>query len=238
MWPVKWIGFTGLKAANYNKFQVSNSPFKAISFAVWLQRSTELTPKSDGHYTNNKSMDKYISILRGINVGGNRKILMSDLKSMFEKLGFSKVQTYIQSGNVIFESEQKESNSNLEQNIQQMIVETFGFDVPVIVRTADEWTESIVNNPFWKEPNADIDRLHLTFLKEIPSPELLEKIKTFQYLPDRYEIIGSDVFIFCAAGYGTSKLINPFFESKLKTPATTRNWKTVIKLHEMTLSNI
>ncbi|MDO8927656.1 MAG: DUF1697 domain-containing protein, partial [Bacteroidota bacterium] len=83
-----------------------------------------------------------------------------------------------------------------------------------------------------------IDRLHLTFLKEITSPELLEKIKIFQFLPDRYEIIGKDVFIFCAAGYGTSKLINPFFESKLKTPATTRNWKTVIKLHEMTLSNI
>jgi uncharacterized protein (DUF1697 family) len=62
---------------------------------------------------------------------------------------------------------------------------------------------------------------------------LLEKIKVFQYLPDRYEIIGKNVFVFCAAGYGTSKLVNSFFESKLKTPATTRNWKTVMKLHEM-----
>ncbi|MDP3912258.1 MAG: DUF1697 domain-containing protein [Bacteroidota bacterium] len=189
-------------------------------------------------------MTKYISILRGINVGGNRKILMADLKNMYEKLDFSKVQTYIQSGNVIFESNQNNSTADMEQNIQQAITEAFGFDVPVIVRTADEWIESIANNPFWKEPNADIDRLHLTFLKEITSPELLEKIKMFQYLPvrqahgepDRYEIIGKDVFIYCAAGYGTSKLTNPFFESKLKTPATTRNWKTVMKLHE--LSNI
>ena len=183
-------------------------------------------------------MAKYITILRGINVGGNRKILMKDLKVLFEKMGLSKVDTYIQSGNVVFESDQKESSADLEMRIQQAIAETFGFDVPVIVRTADEWAMSIGNNPFWKEKDADIDRLHLTCLKEVPSPELLEKIKLFQFLPDRYEIIGRDVFIFCAAGYGTSKLTNPFFESKLKTPATTRNWKTVMKLHELVQSNI
>jgi len=163
---------------------------------------------------------------------------MKDLKVLFGKMGLSKVETYIQSGNVVFESDLKLSNADLEVKIQQAITETFGFEVPVIVRTADEWAESIANNPFWKEPNVDIDRLHLTCLKEVPSPELLEKIKLFQYLPDRYEIIGKDVFIFCAAGYGTSRLTNPFFESKLKVPATTRNWKTVIKLHEMTLSNV
>lgn len=178
-------------------------------------------------------MAKYISILRGINVGGSRKILMADLKKMYEKLGFSKVETYIQSGNVIFESAQNGPTSDLEQNIQRAIAETFGFDVPVIIRSSEEVTESIANNPFWKEKDVDIDRLHLTCLKEVPSPELVEKIKEFQYLPDRYEIIGNDVFIFCAAGYGTSKLVNSFFESKLKTSATTRNWKTVMKLHEM-----
>lgn len=178
-------------------------------------------------------MTKYLSILRGINVGGNRKILMKDLKSLYDGLGFLKVETYIQSGNVVFESDLKLSNADLEVKIQQAITETFGFEVPVIVRTADEWAKSIVNNPFWKEKDADIDRLHLTCLKEVPSPELLEKIKLFQFMPDRYEIIGKDVFIFCSAGYGTSKLTNPFFESKLKVSATTRNWKTVMKLHEM-----
>jgi len=189
-------------------------------------------------------MAKYITILRGINVGGNRKILMKDLKVLFKKMGLSKVDTYIQSGNVVLESDQKESSADLEMRIQQAIAETFGFDVPVIVRTADEWAMSIGNNPFWKEKDTDIDRLHLTCLVEVPSPELLEKIKLFQYLPvrqahgepDRYEIIGKDVYIFCAAGYGTSKLTNPFFESKLKVQATTRNWKTVIKLHEMITS--
>jgi len=183
-------------------------------------------------------MPKYIAILRGINVGGNRKILMKDLFVLFEEMGFQKVETYIQSGNVVFEANQKLSNADLELKIQSAINEKFGFEVSVIVRSADEWAESIANNPFWKEVNADIDRLHLTCLKEIPSPALLEKIKEYQFLPDRFEIIGKDVYVFCAAGYGTSKLTNPFFESKLKVPATTRNWKTVLKLHEMVLSNV
>lgn len=163
---------------------------------------------------------------------------MKDLKVLFEKMGLSKVETYIQSGNVVFESDLRLLTADLEAKIEQAIIETFGFDVSVIVRTAEEWTESIVNNPFWKEKDGDIDRLHLTCLKEVPSPELLEKIKFFQFLPDRYEIIGKDVFVFCAAGYGTSKLVNSFFESKLKVQATTRNWKTVMKLHELVLSDI
>jgi len=181
-------------------------------------------------------MARYISILRGINVGGNRKILMADLKSLFEKLGFSNVQTFIQSGNIIFESIKKESNTDLERNIQKAISETFSFDVPVIVRTSEEMAESIANNPFWKEKDADIERLHLTFLKELPSVEKLEKIKDLQFLPDRFQIIGQEAFIFCSAGYSDSKLTNQFFESKLGVSATTRNWKTVMKLYA--LSNI
>ena len=183
-------------------------------------------------------MTKYVSILRGINVGGNRKILMADLKSLFNKLGFSSVQTYIQSGNVIFDFDQKRSNADMEQKMQHAIAEIFGFDVPVIVRTAEEMKVSIANNPFWKEKDANIDRLHLTFLKELPSKEKLDKLKTLTFSPDRFEIIGKDAFIFCSAGYSDSKLTNQFLENKLGTSATTRNWKTVMKLHELTLSNV
>jgi uncharacterized protein (DUF1697 family) len=161
---------------------------------------------------------------------------MADLKKLCENRGLQNVKTYIQSGNVVFELARPEAIPMFETCLQQAFTEKFGFDIPVIVRTADEWAESIAQNPFLKEENVDIDRLHFTCLKEIPSPELLEKIKLFQYLPDRYEIIGRNVFIFCAAGYGTSKLVNSFFESKLKVPATTRNWKTVMKLNEMITS--
>ena len=183
-------------------------------------------------------MAKYISILRGINVGGNRKILMDDLKSLFEKLEFSNVHTYIQSGNVIFDSDQKRSNADLEQKIQQAIAETFGFDVPVIIRTSEEMTISIANNPFWKAKDAEIDRLHLTFLKELPSKEQFDKLKALSFNPDRFEIIGKDVFLFCSAGYSDSKLTNQFLENKLGTTATTRNWKTIIKLQEIILSSV
>jgi uncharacterized protein (DUF1697 family) len=181
-------------------------------------------------------MAKYISILRGINVGGNRKILMKDLKSLLEKLGFSKVETYIQSGNVLFESDQKLSNSVLEKSIQQLIATTFGFDVPVIVRSAEEWSESVASNPFWKEKDVDIDRLHLTFLKDWPVLEKLDKISSLAFPPDKFEIIGMNVFVYCSAGYSDSKLTNQFFESKLGVQATTRNWKTVLKLQEMITS--
>ena len=176
---------------------------------------------------------RYIVLLRGINVGTGRKVPMADLKKLCESLGLQQVQSYIQSGNLVFELAQPEPVSALETRLQKAFSETFGFDIPVIVRSADEWAESIARNPFLKEANVDVDRLHLTCLKELPLPELLEKIKTFQYLPDRYEIVGRDVFILCAAGYGTSKLVNSFFESKLKTQATTRNWKTVLQLAEM-----
>jgi uncharacterized protein (DUF1697 family) len=177
-------------------------------------------------------MAKYISILRGINVGGARKVPMTDLKVACEKSGFRNVKTYIQSGNVIFDSEETDIRI-LEVKIQKIITETFGFDVPVIVRTSGEWAESIANNPFWKEKDVDIDRLHLTFLKDLPDPEKLERINTFAFPPDKFQIIGKDVFIFCSAGYSDSKLTNQFFESKLGIRATTRNWKTVLKLHEM-----
>jgi uncharacterized protein (DUF1697 family) len=183
-------------------------------------------------------MSRYIAILRGINVGTGRKVPMVDLKTLCGSLGLSNVQTYIQSGNLIFELARPEPISALDDRLQKAFSETFGFEIPVLIRTAEEWAESVAQNPFLKEENTDIDRLHLTCLKELPSPELLEKIKAFQYLPDRYEIVGRDVFIFCAAGYGTSKLVNSFFESKLKTQATTRNWKTVIQLNELAKSNI
>ena len=179
---------------------------------------------------------RYIAILRGINVGTGRKVLMADLKKLCESLGLKNVQTYIQSGNLIFELAQPEPISTLETRLHQSISETFGFEIPVLIRTAAEWADSIAKNPFLNEEHVDIDRLHLTCLNQLPAPELVEKIKNFQYLPDRYEIVGRDIFIFCAAGYGTSKLVNSFFESKLKVPATTRNWKTVMKLNEMVIN--
>lgn len=179
---------------------------------------------------------RYIAILRGINVGTGRKVPMADLKVLCTKLGLVNVQTYIQSGNLVFELPHAETITDLEQRLRQSFSESFGFDIPVIIRTAQEWAESISRNPFIPEKGKDEKRLYLTCLQCEPSPELLEKIKDYQFLPDRYEIIGRDIFLSCENGYGQTKINNDFFEKKLKVTATTRNWNTVMKLKE--LSNI
>ena len=175
-------------------------------------------------------MNKKIAILRGINVGGKRKILMADLKALCQKLGWTNVVTYIQSGNLIFDSEKQ--NSQLENTLEKAISSRYGFDVPVIIRNTDELQTSIGNNSF-AAGDTDITKLHLTFLKEKPSKENVEKIKTYNYEPDKFEIEEKHVFIYCAGKYHQTKLTNNFFENKLKVGATTRNWKTVLKLQQL-----
>lgn len=174
-------------------------------------------------------MNRKIAILRGINVGGKRKILMADLKALCEKLGLKNVKTYIQSGNLIFTSDNQ--NSKLENILENEILEKFGFDVPVIVRDSQELQASIEKNPFIK--TCDIAQLHLTFLKDKPTKDNEEKILMYNFEPDKFKINDKDVFIFCAGKYHQSKLTNNFFEKKLKVGATTRNWKTVLKLSEL-----
>ena len=175
-------------------------------------------------------MSKKIAILRGINVGGKRKILMKDLKILCEHLGLKEVQTYIQSGNVIFSSTIQ--NAEIEVMLEKAILEKFGFDVPVICRSSEELQVSIRKNPFYEE-DIDIKQLHLTFLKEKPTNESLEKMSSFNFEPDQFIIEDKEVFISCAGKYHQSKLTNHFFEKKLNVGATTRNWKTVLKLQEL-----
>lgn len=177
-------------------------------------------------------MNRRIAILRGINVGGKRKILMADLKSMFEKMNFSNVHTYIQSGNVFFDSKKEADNLESASNIEKTIKEEFGFEVPVIIRTPKEIETVINQNPFYKN-DTDIIHLHLTFLNEKPTDENQEKAELYSYEPDKFVLKGKDVFIYCDGKFSKSKLTNDFFEKKLKVGATTRNWKTVLKLLEL-----
>lgn len=178
-------------------------------------------------------MTKYISILRGINVGGHRKILMADLRELYQSLGFENIITYIQSGNVIFETNKKNHNKTFTKKIKEAIFEKYGFDVPVIIRSAEEIKNILETNPFAKKEGVDIKNLLLTFLEEIPDDDDLEKIKTFDFSPDEFQIIENNVFLFIEGSYHKSKLTNNFFEKKLKVSATTRNWKTVNKLLEL-----
>lgn len=178
-------------------------------------------------------MTKYISLLRGINVGGTRKIMMSNLRNIYVSLGFLNVTTYIQSGNVIFDVNQIENRHDLEKNIQQAIFDTTGFDVPVVIRKMEELENVLSDNPFLHDVGTAIKQLYITFLKEIPTADRIEKISAFGFAPDKFKIIGNTVFINYSGKCNESKLTNQLIETKLKVSATTRNWKTVSKLVEM-----
>lgn len=173
---------------------------------------------------------KYISVLRGINVGGKRKILMADLRKMYAELGFANCISYIQSGNVIFDYPDNR-NSELAITIQNAVTKKYGFKVPVIVRKRNEWEQSVQANPY--TGSHEKEKLCLTFLNETPKAELTEAISELNFEPDNFQIIDKDVFIYCSGPYHKTKLSNQFFESKLKVKATTRNWNTVIKLLEL-----
>lgn len=174
-------------------------------------------------------MHTYISILRGINVGGKRIIKMAELKEMCVKLGFTNIATFIQSGNVIFQAK-KFNAKELSIIISTAIVETFGFDVPVIVMELKELQKIKTTNPFLKDSSKAIEFLHVTFLSDIPIAEEFNKIKQGDYKSVEFYIIEKAIYLYCPDGYSNSKLTNGFLENKLKVTATTRNWKTINEL--------
>lgn len=168
-----------------------------------------------------------ISLLRGINVGGQKKILMADLKKLYEDLGFTNIQTYIQSGNVVFESNEF-NPKKLEQLIFNGIKKQYGFDVPNLILTPQEIETALNNNPF-----KDIEMMYLTFLADTPTKENIDKLYTYNFEEEYYELIDKVVYFHCPNGAGRAKMSNNFFEQKLKVSATSRNLKTTKKLLEM-----
>ena len=180
-------------------------------------------------------MGKFIALLRGINVSGQKQIKMSDLKILFEELNFTNVQTYIQSGNVIFSAKEK-SIQKLEDKIASGIKRKFDFNVQVVVITPEEIEYVLKSNPFIKRKK-DADKLYVTFLGNNPSDENIKRLNNIDYSPEEYIIDGRYIYLFVPNGYGKAKLNNNFFENKLKVSATTRNWKSVNQLFELSKSS-
>jgi len=178
-------------------------------------------------------MAVYISMLRGINVSGQKKILMPELKALYEGLGFSKVITYIQSGNVIFETQINDPLPALSSLIEKAISDGYGFSTPVILRTIEEMQAVIKANPFIKDIGQVTEKLYVTFLDKEPALDSINRINPFDFLPDKFKFYNREIYLDCASGYGTTKLSNTFFENKLKVKATTRNWNTVNELLEL-----
>jgi uncharacterized protein (DUF1697 family) len=177
-------------------------------------------------------MPVYISILRGINVGGHKLIKMDALRSLYEQLDFTNIKTYIQSGNVIFQSPELPL-ADLADTISGRIKITFGFEVPVLVIEKSELEDILMKNPFITGKKEDINSLHVTFLSAPPDPEKIAQIATGNYGADQFIIHGRAVYLLCPGPYHATKLSNAFFEKTLQRTATTRNWKTVGELVKM-----
>lgn len=174
-------------------------------------------------------MITYISLLRGINVSGQKKILMSDLKSLCEELGFAKVHTYIQSGNVIFQSEQKDKNV-ISKALQNAISQKYNFEVPVLILRLVELETIAKQNPFQVMADFNPKFQYIGFLFAEAEQEKIEVIAKHSNEIETFEITQSAIYFYCRSGYGKTKFSNNFFESKLKVAATTRNWNSTLEL--------
>ena len=179
------------------------------------------------------SKTTYISLLRGINVSGQKSIKMADLKKLYESLGFNDVVSYLQSGNVVF-SAPKTATAKLETKIQEAIQKKYGFDVAMFVLEPATMHRIRQTNPYLKKKGIDLTRLYVTFLAELSS-----KLPAAANLTppvgstDEFKVGPQEIYLHCPGGYGKSKLSNNFFEAKLKVQATTRNWNTVCALDDM-----
>ena len=178
-------------------------------------------------------MSAYIALLRGINVGGHNKIKMPILKTYFENLGFTNVVTYIQSGNVVFTTEIS-SIEIIENKVTNMLQNYFKTKIEVLVIKKNQLEETYNSNPFLKKSDIDIAKLYVTFLNKIPTKEAIKNLDEIRNsIDDVFIFYKKTIFIYCINGYGNTKLSNTLFEKKLNITATTRNWKTVTKLIEL-----
>jgi uncharacterized protein (DUF1697 family) len=177
-------------------------------------------------------MPTYISLLRGINVSGQKMIAMKDLVKVYESLGFTDVTAYIQSGNLVFKTASKAKPASVASSIEKAILEKFGFEVPVHILSHEDLQAAIDGNIFLRRKGIDETRLYFTFLEKEPEEEKIKNIN-LPATPDEFIVKGKVIYLYCPGGYGNTKLSNTFFENKLKLKATTRNLNTVKKLIEL-----
>jgi uncharacterized protein (DUF1697 family) len=169
----------------------------------------------------------HVALLRGVNVGGNRKLPMKDLATLFEQAGCTSVRTFIQSGNVVFAA-----RAALAKKVPALLADAiearFGFRVPIALRTGEELASLIQANPFL--PAADPKTLHVGFLVDTPARALVDKLDPRYAPPDEFRVIGRDIYLCYPQGLGKSKLTNAYFDSRLGIISTVRNWNTVNEL--------
>ena len=177
-------------------------------------------------------MTVYVAMLRGVNVGGN-SLKMDWLRGACEDAGLQSVQTYVQSGNIVFSS--RVAAPKLARTLKALIDAEARLPVTVVIRSASEMAKIVAGNPFLKQKGVDITKLHVTFLSNVPSKPAPEKLDALAGARDHYRLAKQEIYLHCPINYGQTKLSNTAIEKVLSVGATTRNWKTVTTLHEMAM---
>jgi uncharacterized protein (DUF1697 family) len=173
-------------------------------------------------------MPTYIALLRGVNVGGARKLPMKELVPALEELGLDDVVTYIQSGNVVFRAKPG-AKAKLVTQVEKQIEKRFGLDVTVMLRTPGELAKVIDANPF----GDDAANVHVAFLDGKPAAAAVKKLDPDRSPPDEFAVHGTEVYLHFPNGYGRTKLGGDYLERTLGVRATARNWRTVTKMLEL-----
>ncbi|MFI7358355.1 DUF1697 domain-containing protein [Streptomyces avidinii] len=177
---------------------------------------------------------KYAALLRGINVGGNKKVPMAELRSLLEGLGHGDVQTYLQSGNAVFSSAQQDP-AVLTRKLEAAIEDRFGFRVACLVLDGAYLRAVAEACPF---PAAELEgkQLHATFCSEQPGPERFAALDEASYLPEEYRLGDRVLYLYAPDGLGRSKLAEALARPAVVKgiDVTSRNWNTVAKLVELT----
>ncbi|MEY2581211.1 MAG: hypothetical protein QOE09_1060 [Ilumatobacteraceae bacterium] len=175
-------------------------------------------------------MATWVVLLRGINVGGANRLAMADLRTLISDLGHTGVSTYIQSGNAVITSA-REDRSKMAAEICERIAKDFGPVVSAVLRTPEELRASLAANPFSSESTGT--SVLITFFAEAPNPADVAELDRDRFLPDRFEVIGSELYGYYPNGAGRSKMTLDYFEKKLHVRGTARNLNTVAKLIDL-----
>ncbi len=174
-------------------------------------------------------MNTYVALLRGINVSGHKIVKMELLRKFLGELNFENITTYIQSGNIIFDSPIEDSTA-LENQITNKILQHFGFSVPVRITTLTELKTIVAENPFVKENLLDAVQPYVAFLSDVPTASDLMQLQASDFGNDKFVNKGRVLYLWYANAAANTKLTNIIIERKLHLTATSRNWKTILKL--------
>lgn len=179
-------------------------------------------------------MTRYVALLRGVNVGGHRKIAMADLRGLLSGLGHADVSTYLQSGNALFASARR-GRDKLALEIERAITRELGLTVRCLVRSQADLRRVVAGNPL-AATATDPARLLVTFLSDEPDPALLRALDPSAFAPDEFRASEREIYVWYPEGVRNTKLTHAFFEKRLRRGglvATSRNWNTVTKLLDL-----